>query len=531
LRAIHYIIGYDPGHAPRANVTHSHYQQVRLLQFQRRNLRLILIAGLVLALIIMANAAVSIYLLRQNTMNERAKQLENLSFILSEHTAQIMFSANTVLDSIMNVVDLAKLDTENQYQNFATQESQYRLLVEKTKANPIIDVSTFVASDGAVLSFSREYPAPPINLSDRDYFQWFKKNNSPKTFYSVPVQNKGNGDWVFYLARRVNNSHNEFLGVVLVGVSAEVFSTLYEKIGQNLGDGATISLYRDDRTLLTRWPFIDEMIGKTNTNGVIDQSINYPEKSGHAMFTSAPRFFENDARIERMISFRKMENYPFVTGATITKNLYLQNWAQSSSGVVYSSIFSLLILGTAMSLLFRAYRHNARVQYEAHHDHLTGLPNRALLADRVDSMIALAKRHHTKLALIYIDLDHFKKINDEMDHTFGDRALQISAKRMTACVRDSDTVSRIGGDEFLILLSELTEESGAMLVAKKLLKAISAEMMIEDKVFTLHASIGIAIYPDHGADQDALQKNADLAMYAAKNAGRNNIKIFNAEIL
>ena len=188
------------------------------LLLKKKSARLTIIAGVALSLLIVINAAVSIYTLRQNTINERASELETLTLILSEHTSQTIFSANTVLDSIMDVVDLAKVETEAEYKAFASEKAQFDLLVEKTKSNPIIDVSTFVSSTGEVLNFSRSFPAPPINLSDRDYFQWLSKNNQTDTFYSVPVQNKGNGKWVFYLAKRVNSSKGDFLGAILVGV-------------------------------------------------------------------------------------------------------------------------------------------------------------------------------------------------------------------------------------------------------------------------------------------------------------------------
>lgn len=499
--------------------------------FEKRNRRLIIIAGLILAIIIMANAAVSVFLIRQNTTYERAKQLENLTQILAAHTTQIVFSAETALDSIMDVVDLAKLETEKQFSNFATRQEQYDLLVEKTKSNPIIDVSTFVASDGRVLSFSRSFPPPDINLSDRDYFQWLSKNNSLKTFYSLPVQNKGNGKWVFYLARRVNNSQNQFMGIVLVGVSAEVFSKLYEQIGDNLGKGASISLYRSDKTLLTRWPFVDDMIGTINVNGVIDRSIDNPSGSGRVIHTSGPRFYERDLRVDRMISFRNVTSYPFITGASFTEEFYLGRLFQSAGGVIYSSLFSLLILFVSMGLLLRVYNSHAKVKFQAYHDHLTGLPNRVLLADRSQLMISLARRRHSKLALIYIDLDHFKMINDKLSHAIGDEALQIAAKRMLSCVRASDVVSRIGGDEFIVLLSEISEDQAAVYVAEKILHALAQEITIENQTFTMQASCGIAIYPDHGMDLHELQKHADLAMYASKDKGRNHALLFTHDML
>lgn len=484
-------------------------------------------AGGLLGLIILLNAVVSIYTLRNSRINDRASELESLSLILAEHTDQTIFSANTVLDSIVDVVELAKIDTESEYRKFATKRAQFDLLVEKTKSNPIIDVSTFVSNTGEVLSFSRSFPPPPINLSDRDYFIWLSKNNSPDTFYSVPVQNKGNGKWVFYLARRINDSKGDFMGIILVGVSAEVFSTIYERIGSKLGTGASLTLYRNDMTILTRWPFVDNMLGTVNKTGVIEQSANNPDHSGAVVFTSGPRYTQSNQEIDRMISFRKLENYPFITGGTITKELYLRNWLKDARGVVYSSAFSLLILFAGLALLLRSYKSHAKTQFVAHHDSLTGLSNRILLADRIQHELAVARRNNTKVALLYLDLDNFKTINDELGHAVGDEVLKEAANRMVNSVRDSDTVSRIGGDEFIILLSNIENEENALLVAEKIRMTLTQPMSVRNNnTVTTSTSIGIAVYPDHGLDQEELQKNADFALYLSKNEGRNSIHIY-----
>ncbi|NDY84141.1 GGDEF domain-containing protein [Orrella sp. NBD-18] len=497
------------------------------LSLHKKNTRLVLIAGFVLGLIIILNAVVSIYTLRTNTINDRARELESLTLILAEHTAQTIFSANTVLDSIMDVVELAKINSEADYREFASKKAQFDLLVDKTKSNPIIDVTTFVSNTGEVLNFSRSHPPPKINLSDRDYFAFLSKNNSPNTYYSIPVQNKGNGKWVFYLARRVNDGKGQFLGLILVGVSAEVFSSIYERVGSKLGSGASLTLFRDDLTILTRWPFVDDMLGTVNKSGVIELSSKNPVFSGRAILTKGPRHTEGYASIDRMISFRKLDNYPFITGGSITKDLYLRNWLKDSRGVIYSSAFSLLILLIGLGLLLRSYKNHAKTQYVAHHDSLTGLSNRVLLADRIQHELAVARRNKTKLALLYLDLDNFKNINDELGHAIGDDVLKEAANRIVKSVRDSDTVSRIGGDEFIVLLSNIDHENNAVLVAEKIRAALTQPIVTHDnKTVITSTSIGIAIYPDHGLTQEDLQKNADFALYLSKNEGRNSIHVY-----
>jgi diguanylate cyclase (GGDEF)-like protein/PAS domain S-box-containing protein len=167
-----------------------------------------------------------------------------------------------------------------------------------------------------------------------------------------------------------------------------------------------------------------------------------------------------------------------------------------------------------------------RMAYLAQHDSLTDLPNRTVLDDRLTQAIALAYRHDQKLAVLFLDMDRFKQINDSLGHEIGDRLLRCVAQRLVGCVRGSDTVSRQGGDEFVILLSEVAQASDAAVCAEKILRALSAPYHIDQHNLHLTASIGIVAYPDDGVDAETLIKHADFAMYHAKDRGRNNYQFF-----
>ena len=171
-----------------------------------------------------------------------------------------------------------------------------------------------------------------------------------------------------------------------------------------------------------------------------------------------------------------------------------------------------------------------RMSYLAQHDNLTDLPNRILLNDRLTQAMALARRHGRKLAVLFLDGDRFKNINDSLGHAIGDRLLQSVAQRLLDCVRRSDTVSRQGGDEFVILLSEVTHAQDAAVSAEKILAAMSAPHRIDQHDVHLTVSIGIVTYPDDGTDAETLVKNADFAMYDAKNNGRNNYQFFRPDM-
>jgi len=165
----------------------------------------------------------------------------------------------------------------------------------------------------------------------------------------------------------------------------------------------------------------------------------------------------------------------------------------------------------------------------AYYDVLTGLPNRTLLRDRLGQLIATAHRDNTQFALLFLDLDRFKYINDSMGHSVGDKLLQSVALRLQDCVREGDTVSRIGGDEFVLLLREIDKPAVAV-VSDKLLKSLATPFNLNGQEISTFASIGIALYPQHAGDSDTLMKNADAAMYNAKENGRNNYKFFMPEM-
>ena len=163
----------------------------------------------------------------------------------------------------------------------------------------------------------------------------------------------------------------------------------------------------------------------------------------------------------------------------------------------------------------------AELSYVANHDALTALPNRSLLQDRLERAIVFAGRHGQRAAVIYLDLDHFKAINDTLGHAVGDLVLQATATRLLACVRVSDTVCRQGGDEFLVLLPECDAPDDALLVARKLINAMAVPLYLGGHRVRVTLSVGISLFPEDGCDAETLVCRADQAMYQAKEAGGN----------
>lgn len=185
--------------------------------------------------------------------------------------------------------------------------------------------------------------------------------------------------------------------------------------------------------------------------------------------------------------------------------------------------------GTVQDITERR-RYQAQLERQANHDLLTGLPNRVLLGDRIAQGIARAQRLGYFLALVFIDLDNFKYINDSLGHAAGDELLKVIATRLSGCLRSSDTVARLGGDEFVLLVNDHYRMGSVISLLERVLQDIGRPIVLSGREFHVGASLGVAMYPGDGDDAQILLKHADVAMYAAKDRGRNNFQFFTREL-
>jgi signal transduction histidine kinase len=315
---------------------------------------LILGVGAILALFIMTTAIISAYSIRENSRQDWTQQLENLTLTIAEQASQELQVANKALDSIALEIKNAKIDDERQFREFAGKESQFTFLLHKTASTPLINVAAYVDKRGDILNYTRAYPAPKISIADRDYFLIAQNNTTDETFYSVPVQNRTDNTWVFYLSKKITNRNGELLGLAVIGISAEVFSQFYQNVVSNLGAGASISLYRKDLTLMTRWPFIEGAIGQKKTDSPTAKIIN-DLKLTNGVIQSASNTVEQPES-GRMVAARVVKNYPFVVSAEVSDSTVLKNWENNEKWIWISAAASLIILALSISLLLKANR-------------------------------------------------------------------------------------------------------------------------------------------------------------------------------
>ena len=197
---------------------------------------------------------------------------------------------------------------------------------------------------------------------------------------------------------------------------------------------------------------------------------------------------------------------------------------RDSNGKVHGAVGTFIDITTRRNM-------EEQIRRMAHFDSLTNLPNRILLMDRLEQALAISQRNHSKTSVIFMDLDHFKEINDSLGHHVGDMLLQQVAERISGALREVDTVSRLGGDEFVVVLPELRHTEDARTIAQKLLNALDEDIFISGDKLRVSPSLGISIYPDHASDASALIRLADKAMYHSKQAGRNTYCFYDEEAM
>jgi diguanylate cyclase (GGDEF)-like protein len=203
--------------------------------------------------------------------------------------------------------------------------------------------------------------------------------------------------------------------------------------------------------------------------------------------------------------------------------------AQGRNGI-NSTKDALSVVRSHRASTVKSHAVSLHMSHLAQHDALTDLPNRLLLFERLDRALALSRRYKRRLAVLFLDLDRFKEVNDSLGHAIGDQVLRQMSDRMVRCVRSSDTVSRFGGDEFVILLSELDDAKDAAICAGKIIAAVTTPLKVGSHDIQLSISIGIGIYPDDGNDAETLIKSADTAMYHAKVEGHGHCHFFKQEM-
>lgn len=308
---------------------------------------------------------------------------------------------------------------------------------------------------------------------------------------------------------------NHMRGVILEASPFSIITTSVDGIIQSFNAAAERMLgYRREEVQLRHSPaLIHDPAEVTARAAELSREYGRPIPPGFEVFICKPSAGEIE---EREWTYLRKDGSRLQVSLSVTA---LRDQANAICGY----------LGAAYDITDRK-RREALTQHIAQHDNLTGLPNRLLLHDRLNQAIRAASRGAECFGVLMLDLDHFKRVNDSLGHHIGDELLKVVSKRLVACVRESDTVARMGGDEFVVLLPSVTDADGISRVAEAIVKSISQTIVIGSHELDVTPSVGVAVFPQDGSNANVLLKNADAAMYKAKSAGRACYEIFNSEL-
>jgi diguanylate cyclase (GGDEF)-like protein len=476
----------------------------------------VLVAALIVAM--WALVGFSIVTSRQAALVAASSEGRNLMIAFREEVAQILRGVEAETDLIAERMRRER----GSFDLYAW--GQEHILI-----SPGIAHVSITDPDGMRRSITIEAHPSAQYRGDREHFRVHLDGRFHGLYIGQTAIGKISKLPILPISRRVDAEDGTFLGVIVVLISPGGLTKLPKSI--ELGPHGSMTLTGLDDVIRARFsadsPDGTKGMGASIAGGPRPGVI---EESAQGWFVRASVV----DGITRLYTYGRIGGYSLVVTVGLELDRELAGW-RSYAAMIVAMAFgaTLLLTGLAAYLIQQIFRdeRTARattleITHSAEHDFLTGLPNRLLLHDRVGQAIALAQRHNTKVAVLFLDLDGFKHINDSLGHPIGDRLLQSIAKRLVACVRGTDTVSRQGGDEFVALLSELHRPEDAAVLARKMLEAVAQAHSIDRHDLHITTSIGISIYPGDGRDAETLIKNADTAMYQAKENGRHIYKFF-----
>lgn len=462
--------------------------------------------------------------------------LINNEIAAAEHAAAVSSRELAETYEAQVVRALREIDQTLKFVKYAYESAGKRStlsdLKTKTLLPPDLVFTVSIADNkGDIVASTR--PLEKKYVADQEYFQ--SQRNVDALSVSRPWKNQISSEWQLQFSRRLNASDGSFAGIVMVAVDAAYFVSGYEldKLGEQgaLGILGTDGVFRARRSgdLITAGDKVDFAAVVPATDEVNDVKPSINAWDGMSRYTSTRQLYDFPLAI--IVGLSEDEQ---LAAARQNKLTYL--WRASAASLLLILIVSVLGRLSRQLVLSRQREveeqvaHAARVEYLAYHDGLTTLPNRSLFSKLLSQSISHAHRYNRQLAVMFLDLDHFKHVNDTLGHESGDQLLQEVASRLKDCLRQSDTVARLGGDEFVVLLPELEKKMYISTVAQKILSAIAKPFILRGDEYRVTTSIGISIYPQDGLDEQTLTKNADIAMYQAKEEGKNNFQFYSEKL-
>ncbi len=622
-----------------------------------RPLRPLILSG-ALMIVVIATAG---YLLAKDihhvTIQTVNRGLNSLAVVLADQADRALQGIELVQDAVSEDILDGTVLNEADFVRRASQFAIHDRLRTRIAAMPQVNAVTIVDNRGKLLNFSRSWPIPEVNISDRDYFQALDQDPKLTRYVSKPVQNRGDGIWTIYMARRVTAPDGQFLGLVLGAVELSYFEKLYAEVASE--PDAVFSMFRTDGVLIARHPTYADAIGRAYSKTAISQIMTSDSSGTGQIRTRSPV-----DGLDRFFATRTLVHYPLILSVSRTAASALAQCREEALALEVAVI--LLVVGLCITLSFgarqirgqgklarseaarvaaeerergerllreeyarfgtaldsmtqglalfdehdrlivlnarfiamyavpealqrpgtphrllldylRAFtddsftgravedlwsgsdprnsaeftrilddgrviavchalvpaggfvcthedvterrRDEATIAHMAHHDALTGLPNRLLIQEHLERLIASDARRRAG-AVLLLDLDGFKQVNDVYGHLSGDELLRLVARRLRDTVADGDLLARLGGDEFVIVGSGIDQPTEAQALADRIVAALKAPFAVQGAEITIGTSIGMAMADVPDATPELLIRHADVALYRAKADGR-----------
>ncbi len=394
-------------------------------------------------------------------------------------------------------------------------------------------VTSIADAKGHITSSTRAIE--DTNIANQDYFR--AQVEGDQLAISQAWLNPASKTWKLTFSRRINSPSGAFAGIAFTSVDASYFVSGYEDA--QMGRRGVLGLIGTDGVFRVRRSGDKIVTGEKadyrqlipDTAEMEEQEVRLYNNSWDQVkrYTLATQLYEFP--LAMILGLSEQEQ---LQASEVLRRLYLQRAGATTAlilliaGLVF--YLSRQLQRSRQRILAEQLSHAQRVEYLAYHDSLTGLPNRSYFSQLLSRGIAEAKRYNRRFALLFLDLDRFKIINDTLGHDAGDELLIEVAKRLNEALRETDTVARLGGDEFVVLLPEMNDEAQLSAVARKVLSAVSQPFRLAEQDLRITVSIGISVFPGDGEDEQTLLKNADIAMYHAKEGGKNNYAFYCEEL-
>lgn len=495
------------------------------LSFRRR-----LIAGFsLLVLLLILSLTWKIFSTYSSEKNTVTKQTQNFVQAMGAHVVGTIQLIDFSLANTAETIKTLGEDVDSSPEKIKKALSGVGLL---SNANFWV---IFIDARGQGVAASNNLPVNGVSFLDRAYFSAHTNGTDIGLFVGEPGISKLSKKRVFYLSRRVTSASGEFIGVVAAPVEAKIFANVF--VNALFQPALSITFVHTGGKVIARVPRFDETFASDLLKSPLFKQLrNAPSGSYEA--TSV---IDNDNRI---YSYQTLGNLPLA----VSVGMASQSW---TANIVGDAMVGAIGLAVIIAVLFfsgnfalRSYRRLAenegnlrRLNDElstaqqalsrlARIDSLTGLPNRNYLYDRIAEALARAKRGGARVGCLYLDIDGFKQVNDTLGHAGGDELLKQFGERVLGCMRETDMLARLAGDEFVAVIEGMQQPEAARLVAAKIIEMMQSPFTLEGKSYLITTSIGVAITDGEYSDADSLLRNADSALYSAKRQGKNLYRVF-----